>query len=136
MQAVTAQQVDLEEHAPTPEYAIMNGLDDDLEAEINEVIHEVKNAIRTTMRIGKLVRVKKNKPCEWQSLDARLHLIHARVHGNAALGRDDLLNEDGDTGLPNLWHEITREGMALVRLKHQSERIEARSGGTSENIPD
>lgn len=123
-----AQQIDLEDKAPTQEYIILNGKDEALEAEIKEVQAVINKAVATTMRYGKLVRVKKGKPCEWKSLSAREHLCHAVVHGHLALGGADIMNVDDETGLPNLFHNITRDGFAIWRYQSDEEKADARRG--------
>lgn len=127
-------QIDIEELAPSTGYVIMNGKDADLEAEIAEVIAEASKAIRDTMRIGKLVRVNKNKPCEWKSLGVRLHLVHAVPHASAALGGKNPMNVDEETGLPNIFHAITRLSMSLTRQKMDEYKLEHRLGQVSEII--
>lgn len=124
---MTALQIDIEDKVPTPEYLIMNGHDDDLELEIDEVIKEAAIAIRQTMRMGKLIRIKKGKPFTLKSFTPRQHLAHAYGHAKAALGGDNIMNEDSETGLPNLFHLITRSAFALHREKSRTESQEMKS---------
>lgn len=127
-------QIDIEDIAPSQDFLIMNGRDEDLEAEIADVIAVASNAIRTTMRVGKLVRVKKGKPCEWKSLSVRKHLTHAVPHATAAHGGDNPMNADDETGLPNVYHAVTRLSMALKRQSIDDEKEAARLGQINESV--
>lgn len=127
-------QTDLGELVPSPDFLIMNGKDVDLEAEIAEVMADIAQAVKQTMRVGKLIRLKKNKPFTLNSYTVRQHLAHAKEHSSAALGGLDPMNSDAETGLPNVYHLVTRAGFALRRHRIDEEKAAHMSGQINEAV--